>query len=86
MLNFTENKLFYSIQVVDYNGGRTLEDFVKFLKSGGKEGNEPAAEGEEPTPDGEDDTVAPEEGDGEVGEEGEGAEEGSEEPTKKDEL
>jgi len=24
--------------VVDYNGGRTLDDFVKFLESGGKEG------------------------------------------------
>jgi hypothetical protein len=57
------------------------------MKSGGKEGNEPAAEGEEPQPDGEDETVPPEEGDGEVGEEGEeGVDEGVGEGAKKDEL
>lgn len=33
--------------VVDYNGGRTLDDFVKFLESGGKTQGEPAPEGEE---------------------------------------
>jgi len=66
--------------VVDYNGGRTLEDFVKFMKSGGKEGNEPGKEGEEPEPEGEgDEDVAPEEGEGE-----ETTEEGD--TAKKDEL
>jgi len=66
--------------VVDYNGGRQLEDFVKFMKSGGKEGNEPPKEGEEPEPEGEGEEI-PEEGEG-----AEGGEEGTEEEApKKDE-
>ena len=36
------------IQVVDYNGGRTLEDFVKYLESGGKETEQPDEEIVEP--------------------------------------
>lgn len=50
------NTLFYFLpQGVDYNGGRTLDDFVKFLDSGGKV--EEPAEGEEPPPDEEQGTV-----------------------------
>lgn len=71
-------------QVVDYNGGRTLEDFVKFLKSGGKEGNEPPKEGEEPEPEGEGEEEIPDEG-GDV-KEGDDKETEEEEPAKKDEL
>ena len=39
----------FVIQIVDYNGGRTLDDFVKFLDSGGKEvsGSDEASEEEE---------------------------------------
>ena len=52
-----QNSITFLLQVVDYNGGRTLEDFVKFLDSGGKveepkegegEGEEPGEEGEAP--------------------------------------
>lgn len=74
-------------QVVDYNGGRTLDDFVKFLESGGKEGNEAPKEGEEPEPEGEEpegegEEVIPEEGDeGKEGEDKDTAEEAT-----KDEL
>lgn len=47
--------------VVDYNGGRTYDDFVKFLDSGGKE-QEAAAEGgaEEPEGEGEGEGEEPE--------------------------
>ena len=37
-------------QIVDYKGGRTLEDLVKFVEADGKAGNEEPKEGEEPTP------------------------------------
>jgi protein disulfide-isomerase A1 len=33
-----------NLQVVDYNGDRTLEGFTKFIESGGKVGAEPAEE------------------------------------------
>lgn len=39
-----------SDEIVDYKGGRTLEDLVKFVDSDGKTGNEEPKEGEEPTP------------------------------------
>lgn len=38
------------LQIVDYKGGRTLEDLVKFIETDGKAGNEEPKEGEEPTP------------------------------------
>lgn len=70
---------------VDYNGGRTLDDFVKFLKSGGKEGNDAPKEGEEPEPEGEEP-----EGEGEeaIPEEGDEGKEGEDKDTAdtKDEL
>lgn len=62
--------LLFLYQIVDYKGGRTLDDFVKFLESDGKVNQEPT-EGEEPAPE--------EEGEGEEpegeGDESEGAEE-----------
>mgnify|MGYP000031856171 CR=1 FL=1 len=62
--------LFFLYQIVDYKGGRTLDDFVKFLESDGKVTQEPT-EGEEPAPEEE---VEGEEPEGE-GDESEGAEE-----------
>jgi len=44
-------------EMVDYNGGRTLDDFVKFIESGGKDMGSPAEEApeeEEPLPEEED--------------------------------
>jgi len=33
--------------IVDYEGGRDLESMIKFVESGGTEGNEPSEEDEE---------------------------------------
>ena len=63
--------IFFCDQVVDYNGGRTLEDFKKFIESGGKEGaaTEPEPEinsvddlpeGDEDMPEGEEPSEIPE--------------------------
>jgi len=75
-------------EVLDYNGKRDLEGFVKYLDSDGAESVE---EPEEEMPEGEEgDEMAPEE-EGDLEEEGEAAPEGEEpkeegEETKKDEL
>lgn len=61
-----------SDEIVDYKGGRTLDDLVKFIESEGKESNEEPAEGEEPPPDVEGEETETE------GTEGEGEDEGTE--------
>jgi hypothetical protein len=40
--------------IIDYEGGRDLEAMIKFVESGGTEGNEPADDGEEDDYDDED--------------------------------
>ena len=65
--------LLFLYQIVDYKGGRTLDDFVKFLESDGKV-NQESTEGEEPAPEEEGEGVEGEEPEGE-GDESEGAEE-----------
>lgn len=80
----TDCECLVTLQIVDYKGGRTLDDLVKFIESEGKESNEEPAEGEEPPPDVEGEETETE------GTEGEGEDEGTEgeaEPeTTKDEL
>lgn len=66
-------------QIVDYKGGRTLEDLVKFVEADGKAGNEEPKEGEEPIPE--------EEGaEGEAEEETDATDEGEATEATKDEL
>lgn len=78
---------FAVLQIVDYKGGRTLDDLVKFVESGGKEANEEPAEGEEPPPDVEGEEGTETEGtEGEGEEEGEGIEGEGQAETTKDEL
>lgn len=74
---------FVVLQIVDYNGGRTLDDLVKFIESDGKEANVEPTEGEEPPPDVEGEGTETET-EGTEGE-GEGEAEGEAETTK-DEL
>lgn len=72
------------LQIVDYKGGRTLEDLVKFVESEGKEGNTEPTEGEEPPPDVDAEEEGAEPAEGAEGE-GEATEEGEAETTR-DEL
>ena len=72
------------MQIVDYKGGRTLEDLVKFVESEGKEGNTEPTEGEEPPPDVDTEEEGAEPAEGAEGE-GEATEEGEAETTR-DEL
>jgi len=68
--SFPTIKYFSKGEVVDYKGGRTFDDFVKFLDSGGKQEDAGAADEPEPEddselppePEDEDDTPPPPEG------------------------
>lgn len=82
--NLYESFFVVVLQIIDYKGGRTLEDLVKFVGSEGKEGNTEPVEGEEPPPDVDAEEEGAEPAEGEEGE-GEATEEGEAETTK-DEL
>ena len=68
-------------QIVDYKGGRTLEDLVKFVEADGKAGNEEPKEGEEPTPEEEEEGA-----EGEAEEETDATDESEATEATKDEL